>query len=73
MPVTMTSGSVQIELGDGLLKEIRCSCTGGLNGLAEAAPVTVSAQWRVTDYSAPELPDAVLDRLTKERTENNGT
>lgn len=73
MPVTMTFGSVQIELGDGLLKEIRCSCTGGLNGLAEAAPVTVSAQWRVTDYSAPELPDAVLDRLTKERTENNGT
>ena len=65
MPVTLSSGSVQIYLTDGELTEIRCSCSGGLDGLAETAPVTVSAQWRVTSRSVPELPGAVRDKLIK--------
>lgn len=74
MPVTLTSGSIQIYLEKAALTEIRCNCTGGLNGLAETAPVTVSAQWRITDNSALELPGVVKDRLMKERTEGeNGT
>ena len=74
MPVTLTSGSIQIYIENGEFTEIRCNCTGGLSGLAEVAPVTVSAQWRVKDRSALELPGAVKDQLMKERTEdNNGT
>ena len=35
------------------------------DGLAESAPVTVSAQWRVTSRTAPEMPSAVMDKLAK--------
>lgn len=74
MPVTLTSGSIQIYLEKAALTEIRCNCTGGLSGLAETDPVTVSAQWRITDHSVPELPGLVKDKLMKERTEGeNGT
>lgn len=38
MPVTLSSGSVQLTVSDGVTKEIECLCTGGLEGLAEAAP-----------------------------------
>lgn len=69
MPVTMRSGSVQILVKDGSLTEVSCSCTGGLDGAAESAPVTVEVKMTLTPDRSFEVPNAVKGRLL----ENGGT
>lgn len=69
MPVTMRSGSVQILVKDGSLTEVSCSCTGGLDGAEESAPVTVEMKMTLTPDRSFEVPNAVKGRLL----ENGGT
>ena len=47
----LTSGSVQIVVKDTSITELDCSCTGGLDALAETEPVTVSAKMIFTHNS----------------------
>ncbi len=63
IPVTLTSGSVQITLSDSAIKMIECSCTGGLEPLDEALPATVSAKLTFTHNSEVEVPSAVKNQL----------
>ena len=72
LPVTLTSGSVQIVVKDTSITELDCSCTGGLDALAETEPVTVSAKMIFTHNSGTEVPSAVKKQLMQERTEENG-
>ena len=72
LPVTLSSGSVQITVCDTTIEEIDCACTGGLEALQEAAPVTVSVKLKATHNSEFEIPTAVKNRLTQERGENHG-
>lgn len=72
MPVTLSLGSVQLTVSDGVMKEIECLCTGGLEGLAEAAPVTVSAKLTLEHNSAVEIPDAVTQQLLQGGIKENG-
>ena len=69
-PVTLTEGSVQILVKDGSIASIRCACTGGLEGLEQALPVTVSAKLSYTTGSGFEVPAAVQEQLTGK--EENG-
>lgn len=66
LPVTLASGSVQITVSDTGIKEIECSCTGGLEALEEAAPVTVSVKVLFVHNSEFEVPGAVQERLMQE-------
>ena len=72
LPVTLTSGSIQIMVKGNSITELDCSCTGGLDALAEKAPVTVSAKMGFTHNSGSEVPSAVKHQLIQERTEENG-
>lgn len=72
LPVTLTSGKIQLIVKGGSITELNCSCTGGLDALAETAPVTVSAKMSFTHNSGSEVPSAVRNRLIQERTEENG-
>lgn len=67
MDITFSEGSVQILLEDNVITEMKCSCTGGLSELAEAAPVTISADMILHHNSESEIPDAVKDQLIQER------
>ena len=70
-PVTLTEGSVQIMVKGSSISEIRCECTGGLEGLEEAVPATVSVGLTYTEESGWDIPTAVQNQLTgKEETEN---
>lgn len=69
-PVTLTEGRVQILVKDGSIASIRCACTGGLEGLEQALPVTVSAKLSYTTGSGFEVPAAVQEQLTGK--EENG-
>ena len=71
MPVTLSAGSLQLTVSGDAIKEIDCACTGGLNGLDAAAPVTVSAKLDFTHNRVWEVPGAVQEQLTQEgRTEH---
>lgn len=72
LPVTLTSGSVQIMIKGSNITEIDFSCTGGFNALADTAPVTVSVKMGFTHNSNTEVPNAVKNQLIQERTEENG-
>ena len=72
LPVTLTSGSVQIMIKGSNITEIDFSCTGGLSVLAGTAPVTVSVKMGFTHNSNTEVPNAVKNQLIQERTEENG-
>lgn len=72
LPVTLISGSVQIVVKDTSITELDCSCTGGLDALAETEPVTVSAKMIFSHNSGTEAPSAVKNQLMQERTEENG-
>ena len=72
LPVTLTSGSVQIMIKGSNITEIDFSCTGGFNALADTAPVTVSVKMGFTHNSDTEVPNAVRNQLIEERTEKNG-
>lgn len=72
LPVTLTAGSVQIMIKGSNITEIDFSCTGGLNALADTAPVTVSVRMGFTHNSGTEVPNAVKNQLIQERTEENG-
>lgn len=72
LPVTLSSGSVQITMSGTDIKEIDCACTGGLETLEAEAPVTVSVKLKVAHNSEFEIPTAVKDQLTQERGENHG-
>ena len=72
LPVTLTSGSVQIMIKGSNITEIDFSCTGGLSVLADTAPVTVSVKMGFTHNSNTEVPNAVKNQLIQERTEKNG-
>ena len=72
LPVTLTSGSVQIMIKGSNITEIDFSCTGGFNALADTAPVTVSVKMGFIHNSNTEVPNAVKNQLIQERTEENG-
>ena len=72
LPVTLNSGSIQIMVKEASITELDCSCAGGLDVLAETAPVTVSAKMSVAQNGGSEVPGAVKDQLIQERTEENG-
>ncbi len=72
LPVTLSSGSVQVIVSSSAIREISFSCTGGLEELEEVAPVTVSAKLTFASDGEFDIPTAVADRLTQERMEENG-
>ena len=72
LPVTLTSGSIQIMVKGTSITELDCSCTGGLGPLTESAPVTVSVKMNFIHNSGSEVPSAVINQLIQERTEKNG-
>lgn len=72
LPVTLASGSVQITVNGSEIREIECSCTGGLEALEKAAPVTVSVKVIFAHNSQFDVPLAVKDRLIEERMKENG-
>lgn len=72
LPVTLTSGSIQVTVKGTSITGLDCICTGGLDALAETAPVTVSAKMNFTHNSGSEVPSAVKNQLIQERTEENG-
>jgi hypothetical protein len=72
LPVTLNSGSIQLMVKGDSITELDCNCTGGLDRLAETAPVTVSAKMSFTHNSGSEIPSAVQNQLIQERTEENG-
>lgn len=72
LPVTLTSGSIQITVENTSITELDLSCTGGLDAVTEKAPVTVSAKMSFTHNSGSEVPSAVKNQLIQERTEENG-
>lgn len=72
LPVSLTAGSIQIMVKGTSIMELDCSCTGGLEALVEAAPVTVSAKMSFTHNSGLEIPDSVKNQFVQERTEENG-
>lgn len=72
LPVKLTSGSIQVTVKDASVTGLDCICTGGLEALAEKAPVTVSAKMAFTHNSSSEVPGAVKNQLIQERTEENG-
>lgn len=72
LPVTLTSGSIQIMVKDTSITELDCICTGGLDVLAETEPVTVSAKMNFTHNSGTEVPSAVKNQLIQKGTEENG-
>ncbi len=72
LPVTLTSGSIQIMIKDASITELDCNCTGGLDVLADKAPVTVSAKMEFSHNSGSEVPSAVKNQLIPERMEENG-
>lgn len=72
LPVTLTSGSIQLMVKGTSITELDCSCTGGLDVLAKTAPVTVSAKMSFTHNSGAQVPSAVKNQLIQERTEENG-
>lgn len=72
LPVKLTSGSIQLMVKGTSITELDVSCTGGLDVLAETAPVTVSAKISFTHNSGSEIPSAVKNQLLQERTDKNG-
>ena len=72
LPVALTSGSVQIAVNGTTIKEIECSCTGGLDTLKDAAPVTVSVRLMFTHNSEFEVPHVVKNQLIQEEVKDNG-
>lgn len=72
MNVTLKEGSIQISVKDTGISEITCSCTGGLDALADAAPVTVSADLVYDHNSEAEIPDAVRKQLEQKGVEEDG-
>ena len=72
LPVTLSSGSVQITVSDAALKELDCTCTGNLSLPEDAAPAAVSAKLAFTHNRAFDVPDAVKDQLIQERMADNG-
>lgn len=72
LPVTLSSGSVQITVSGSAIQEIACSCTGGLEAMEETAPATVSAKLSFTHNSKFEVPTAVKKQLVQERMHKNG-
>lgn len=72
LPVTLASGSVQIIVNGTTIKEIECSCTGGLDALEEVAPVTVSVKMVFAHNSEFEVPSVVKNQLMEERGKDNG-
>ena len=72
LPVTLASGSIQLAIKSSSITELDCSCTGGLDALADTAPVTVSAKMDFTHNSGSEVPNAVKNQLIPERMEENG-
>ncbi len=72
LPVTLTSGNIQIMVKGSSITELDCSSMGGLDPLVEVAPVTVSVKMRFTHNSGAEVPNAVKNQLIQERTEENG-
>lgn len=72
LPVTLTAGSIQIMVKGTSITELDCECAGGLDALAETAPVTVSVKMNFAHNSGSEVPSAVKNQLIQERTEENG-
>lgn len=72
MPVALSAGSVQLTVRGNTIQEIDCACTGGLDGVETAAPVTVSAKLAFTHNRAWEVPGAVQDRLIQEGRTDHG-
>lgn len=72
LPVTLASGSIQIVIKNTSITELNCSCTGGLDTLAETTPATVTAKMSFTHSSGSEVPSAVKKQLIQERMEENG-
>lgn len=72
LPVTLSSGSIQITVSGTAMKEIDCTCTGNLNLPENTAPVAVSAKLAFTHNRALDVPDAVKDQLIQERMSDHG-
>lgn len=72
MDVTLKEGNIQITVTDTVVTEITCSCTGGLDALADAAPVTVSADLVFDHESKAEIPDAVMEQFKGKGVEKDG-
>ena len=69
LPVKLTSGNIQLMVKGTSIAELDCSCTGGIDALAETAPVTVSVKMSFTHNSGAQVPSAVKNQLIQERTE----
>ena len=65
LPVTLSSGSVQITMSGSTIKEVDCTCTGGLEALEETAPVTVSVKLLFAHNNEFEVPPAVKNQLIR--------
>lgn len=72
MDVALKEGSIQISVKDNAISEITCSCIGGMDALAGAAPVTISADLVYTHDSKVEIPDAVRKQFKGEGVEEDG-
>ena len=72
LPVTLTSGNVQITVNGTAIKEIDCACTGGLENLADKAPAVVSVKLVFEHNRSFEVPNAVKNQLIQERMADNG-
>lgn len=72
IPITLTSGSIQIMVKGTSILELDCICTGGLDSLAETDPVTVSVKLNFLHNSEAEIPVAVKTRLLQGKTAENG-
>lgn len=72
LPVTLSSGSVQITASSTAIKEINCACTGNMTALEGTSPVTVSVKLMFAPDSNFEVPTAVKDQLIQEGMKDNG-
>lgn len=68
MPGVLSSGSVLVTVSGAGIREIDCSCTGGL----DAVPATVAVKLAFEHGSGFEVPRAVTESLMQGRMENDG-
>ena len=72
LPVTLSAGSVQVRVSGNRIQEISCTCSGGVDGLEDAAPGTVSVKLDFAHNGSFDVPHAVKERLVPKEVEESG-
>lgn len=72
LPVTLSAGSVQVRVSGNRIQEISCTCSGGVDGLEDAAPGTVSVKLDFAHNGSFDVPHAVKEQLVPKEVEESG-